>query len=159
MAKSHRPILIAAQDNESIKHRLDIYEETLNSSGAPKEKIECLLNQVWVSKNLAISNDATPDIATVRERYFIEQHHFREARNKYNSFPEQSSPKSDIPGESDDFGSEFVYGTPGEVVSQIRLLEEIGVRNLMMKLNFADLGIEHVRKSLDVFSGEVMPYF
>ena len=160
MAKSHRPILIAAQDNESIKHRLDIYEETLNSSGAPKEKIECLLNQVWVSKNLAISNDATPDIATVRERYFIEQNHFREARNKYNSSPEQSSPKSsDILGESDDFGSEFVYGTPGEVVSQIRLLEEIGVRNLMMKLNFADLGIEHVRKSLDVFAGEVMAYF
>ena len=114
---------------------------------------------MWVSKNLAISNDVTPDIATVRERYFIEQNHFREARDKYNNSPEQSSPKSDIPGETDDFGSEFVCGSPDEVVSQIRLLEDIGVRNLMMKLNFADLGIEHVRKSLDVFSEEVMPYF
>ena len=155
MAKMRRPVLIGAQDNESIAERLSVYRDEVLSSGATDEELESLLDQIWVSKNVLVGDSELETIQIAQEGLETEQSHFWRARDLFNP------PNRDIKRQpnSNNFDSTFIAGTPDQVSDCISELEEIGVRNLMMKLNTGEMNREYVGRSIDLFTKEVMPRF
>ena len=154
MARIQRPILIAAQDNKSIKDRIEAYREELEYSNVSVKDTNRLLKQTWVSKNVFVSESSSQALEIARNSLEVEQNHFRKARNDFNPGNAINSPSN-----SNDFESTFIAGSPEQVVERILELKEIGVHNLMMKMNTGEMDPTIVRKSIKLFSESVMPYF
>ena len=154
MARIHRPILIGAQDNDSISNRINLYRQELESANLSKEKIETLLDKIWVSKNVFVADTSSEALERAQLGLDTEQNHFRKARDDFN--PSHTITKKSNPNE---FQSTFIAGNTEDVYEQILELKEIGVSNLMMKMNTGEMEPEIVRKSIKLFSEDVMSRF
>ena len=155
MAKMRRPVLIGAQDNESIAERLDVYRDEVIATGATDEELESLLDQIWVSKNVLVGDSESETIQIARDGLETEQSHFWKARYLFD--PPDTAIKRQP--NSNNFDATFIAGTPEQVSGYIHELEEIGVRNLMMKLNTGEMNRKCVKRSIDLFTHEIMPQF
>ena len=69
--------------------------------------------------------------------------------------PEPGAPLA--PGE--DLDQSFILGTHQQVAERIAELRDIGVRNLMLKLNVGEMAKEHVHTSMRLFGEKVLPLF
>ena len=154
MARIHRPILIGAQDNDSISNRIHLYRKELEDANLSDQNIETLLDKIWVSKNVFVADTSSEAIERAQLGLNTEQNHFRKAREEFN--PSHTITKKSNPSE---FQSTFIAGNAEDVYEQILELKEIGVSNLMMKMNTGDMEPEIVRKSIKLFSEDVMSRF
>ena len=154
MARIKRPILIGAQDNQSIAERISLFRNEALSLNTSVNEVDKLLEQIWVSKNVFVgdSTEEATEIAT--EGLTREQKHFQQAREKFNP---SGTPNNSTSG--DDFNSTFIVGTPKEVSEQISELKEIGVHNLMMKMNTGEMDNKKVMRSIELFAKHVIPNF
>ncbi len=50
-------------------------------------------------------------------------------------------------------------GTPSQVADQVAELRDLGVRNLMLKVNVGEMEPDHVAKSIRLFGEKVIPLF
>ncbi len=155
MAQMRRPVLIGAQDNESIAERLGVYREEVISAGATDEELELLLDQIWVSKNVLVGDSELEAVQIAKDGLDTEQNHFWKARDLFNPPGREQKRQPN----SKNFESQFIAGTPDQVSDGISELEEIGVRNLMMKLNTGEMNRDYVGRSIDLFTQEIMPRF
>ena len=154
MARIHRPILIGAQDNDSISNRIHLYRKELEDANLSDQNIETLLDKIWVSKNVFVADTSSEAIERAQLGLNTEQNHFRKAREEFN--PSHTITKKSNPNE---FQSTFIAGNAEDVYEQILELKEIGVSNLMMKMNTGEMEPEIVRKSIKLFSEDVMSRF
>ena len=154
MARLHRPILIGAQDNGSISKRINLYRQELESSQLSEEGIVSLLDKIWVSKNVFVAETSSEALEIAQIGLDTEQNHFRKARDDFN--PTHTITKKSNPNE---FESTFIAGTAEDVCEQILELKNIGVSNLMMKMNTGEMDSEIVRKSIKLFADAVFPRF
>lgn len=154
MARIHRPILIGAQDNDSISNRIHLYRKELEDANLSDQNIESLLDKIWVSKNVFVADTSSEAIERAQLGLNTEQNHFRKAREEFN--PSHTITKKSNPSE---FQSTFIAGNAEDVYEQILELKEIGVSNLMMKMNTGEMEPEIVRKSIKLFSEDVMSRF
>ena len=154
MARIHRPILIGAQDNDSISNRIHLYRKELEDANLSDQNIETLLDKIWVSKNVFVADTSSEAIERAQLWLNTEQNHFRKAREEFN--PSHTITKKSNPSE---FQSTFIAGNAEDVYEQILELKEIGVSNLMMKMNTGEMEPEIVRKSIKLFSEDVMSRF
>ena len=159
MAAIGRPVMIGIQTHATLRSRLEAYRETMRYSGFSDPEIERTMDQCWASRDLFIaeSHDEAREIAEAgfqRERY-----HFRHARELYNpgGLP-PLDPNRPVPaGES--FDHSFIVGTPSQVAEQVAEMRDVGVRNLMLKLNTGEMDTHAVQKSMKLFGEKVMPLF
>ena len=154
MARIRRPILIGAQDNDSISNRIHLYRKELEAANLSDQNIESLLDKIWVSKNVFVADTSSEAIERAQLGLNTEQNHFRKAREEFN--PSHTITKKSNPSE---FQSTFIAGNSEDVYEQILELKEIGVSNLMMKMNTGEMEPEIVRKSIKLFSEDVMSRF
>ena len=154
MARIHRPILIGAQDNDSISNRIHLYRKELEDANLSDQNIGTLLDKIWVSKNVFVADTSSEAIERAQLGLNTEQNHFRKAREEFN--PSHTITKKSNPSE---FQSTFIAGNAEDVYEQILELKEIGVSNLMMKMNTGEMEPEIVRKSIKLFSEDVMSRF
>ena len=154
MARIRRPILIGAQDNDSISNRIHLYRKELEAANLSDQNIESLLDKIWVSKNVFVADTSSEAIERAQLGLNTEQNHFRRAREEFN--PSHTITKKSNPSE---FQSTFIAGNAEDVYEQILELKEIGVSNLMMKMNTGEMEPEIVRKSIKLFSEDVMSRF
>jgi len=154
MARIRRPILIGAQDNDSISNRIHLYRKELEDANLSDQNIENLLDKIWVSKNVFVADTSSEAIERAQLGLNTEQNHFRKAREEFN--PSHTITKKSNPSE---FQSTFIAGNAEDVYEQILELKEIGVSNLMMKMNTGEMEPEIVRKSIKLFSEDVMSRF
>ena len=159
MAKIGRPILMLVQPLDDIRKRLELYRETMLGAGFDEAATEAALDQTWVAKNLMVADsyDKAREIADVGFRR--ERKHFREARELYNpdGFPAPEPGAPIAPGE--DLDQSFIMGTPQQVAERIAELRDVGVRNLMLKLNIGEMAKEDVHTSMRLFGEKVLPLF
>ena len=80
MARIHRPILIGAQDNDSISNRIHLYRKELEDANLSDQNIETLLDKIWVSKNVFVADTSSEAIERAQLGLNTEQNHFRKAR-------------------------------------------------------------------------------
>ena len=154
MARIRRPILIGAQDNDSISNRIHLYRKELEDANLSDQNIASLLDKIWVSKNVFVADTSSEAIERAQLGLNTEQNHFRKAREEFN--PSHTITKKSNPSE---FQSTFIAGNSEDVYEQILELKEIGVSNLMMKMNTGEMEPEIVRKSIKLFSEDVMSRF
>ena len=141
-------------DNDSISKRIKLYRQELESSQLSEEGIVSLLDKIWVSKNVFVAETSSEALEIAQIGLDTEQTHFRKARNDFN--PTHTITKKSNPNE---FESTFIAGTAEDVCEQILELKNIGVSNLMMKMNTGEMDSEIVRKSIKLFADAVFPRF
>ena len=159
MAEIGRPVMIGIQTLANLQSRLERYRATLLDSGFTEEQTEATLDQCWASRDLFVaeSYDEAHEIAAAG--FERERTHFRQARELYNpgGFP-PPDPNRPIPaGES--LEHSFIMGTPSQVAEQVAAMRDIGVRNLMLKLNVGEMDTHKVQKSMRMLGEKVMPHF
>ena len=159
MAEIGRPVMIGIQTLPNLQSRLERYRATMLDSGFTEEQTEATLDQCWASRDLFVADsyDEAHEIAAAG--FERERTHFRNARELYNpsGFP-PPDPNRPIPaGES--LEHSFIMGTPSQVAEQVAAMRDIGVRNLMLKLNVGEMDTHKVQKSMRMFGDKVMPHF
>ena len=159
MAEIGRPVMIGIQTLPNLQSRLERYRATMLDSGFTEEQTEATLDQCWASRDLFVADsyDEAHEIAAAG--FERERTHFRQARELYNpgGFP-PPDPNRPIPaGES--LEHSFIMGTPSQVAEQVAAMRDIGVRNLMLKLNVGEMDTHKVQKSMRMFGEKVMPHF
>ena len=159
MGFKRRPILIAAQDNHSIKDRLQVFTKSLESTEITESEIEDILDQVWVNKNIVVAESRSEAEEIAFDGYTREQTFFKAARDKYN--PKSGSLGLSKPREisKKDFDNIFITGTPKDVAEQVSELDKIGVKNLMMKINTGEMDQSIVFRTMDLLAEHVKPLF
>ena len=159
MAEIGRPVMIGIQTLPNLQSRLERYRATMLDSGFTEGQTEATLDRCWASRDLFVADsyDEAHEIAAAG--FERERTHFRRARELYNpgGFP-PPDPNRPIPaGESLDHS--FIMGTPSQVAEQVAAMRDIGVRNLMLKLNVGEMDTHRVQKSMRMFGEQVMPHF
>ena len=159
MGAKKRPVLIAAQENHSIKDRLQAFTKSLESTDITEPEIEGILDQVWVNKNIVVAESRSEAEEIAFEGYTREQTFFKATRDKYN--PKSGSEGLSKPREisKKTFENIFITGTPTDVAEQISELDSIGVKNLMMKINTGEMDQSVVFRTMDLLAEHVKPLF
>ena len=105
-----------------------------------------------ITSNVFVAETTEEAIEIARVGLTVEQKHFKKAREKYNPSGTNNNNESD-----DDFDTTFIAGTPDEVSEQIHDLRNIGVHNLMMKMNTGQMDHKRVMKSIRLYANHLMP--
>ncbi len=158
MARIGRPVLIASQENRSIESRLSAFTEEISKIGLSESKALQITQQIWVTKNLVIAEDGDRARDIAWQGYERDQTLVNNARNNYNSkeFWEHVNTTTNL---EEKFEDSFIVGTPREVEEQIAELHDIGVQNLMLKMNTGNMPQEDVLNSISLFSQKIAPRF
>ena len=159
MAAIGRPVLIGVQTLPTLRSRLEAYRETMLYGGFSEAQAEATLDQCWASRDLFVADSYDEAREIAEEGFARERYHFRHARELYNpgGLP-PLDPNRPVPaGES--FEHSFIIGTPSQVAEQIAEMRDIGVRNLMLKLNTGEMDPQLVEKSMRLLGEHVMPKF
>ena len=159
MAKIGRPILMGVQEPEVFVSRMTAYRDEMARAGFDDDQIEATLDQCWFSKNVFVAETYERARDLCEPGFLRERKHFREAREIYNpeGFP-PLDPTKPLPA-GEDFEKACIVGTPDQVAEQIAELRDIGVRNLMMKMNIGEMDTDGVQNSIRLFGEKVMPRF
>ena len=159
MAEIGRPVMIGIQTLETLQLRLEKYRATMLENGFTEEQTEAALDQCWASRDIFVADsyDEALEIASVGFRR--ERAHFNDARELYNpgGLPPPDPNRPIPPGEV--LEHSFILGTPAQVSEQVAAMRDIGVRNLMLKLNTGEMDTHKVQKSMRLFGEKVMPHF
>ena len=159
MAEIGRPVMIGIQTLANLQSRLERYRATMLDSGFTEEQTEATLDRCWASRDLFVADSYDEAHELAAAGFERERTHFRSARELYNpgGFP-PPDPNRPIPaGES--LEHSFIMGTPSQVAEQVAAMRDIGVRNLMLKLNVGEMDTHKVQKSMRMFGEKVMPHF
>ena len=159
MAKVGRPVLLAYMHLDTLQQRLQLYRDTLQSSGLDDAAIGKALDETWATQALYVADsdeEATEAAAIGMERY---HEHIQGARRKYNPggviSPQSGQPTPTRPAMQE----AFLAGTPRTVAEKIGELRDAGVRNLLLNVNVGQMPQENVEKSLRLFGEKVLPKF
>ena len=159
MARIGRPVLIGVQEDDEIRSRIDLFGREMAEAGFDETDVESAFDQCWFSKNAFIAETYEEARELFEPGFRRERKHFREAREIYNpeGFP-PLDPTKPLPA-GEDFEKACIVGTPDQVADQIASLRDLGVRNLMLKLNVGEMDTLAVQKSIKLFGQHVMPRF
>jgi alkanesulfonate monooxygenase SsuD/methylene tetrahydromethanopterin reductase-like flavin-dependent oxidoreductase (luciferase family) len=159
MAKIGRPVLIGVQPLAALRHRLQLYRETMLAAGFGELAVEKALDETWVQKGLYVadSDDEALEVATHALRRY--RSHLDESRRKYNpnGLPPRKPGQPPPPGEVVEHA--FVAGSSRTVLQQIGTLRDVGVRNLLLNVNVGQIPPDQVQRSMRLFGEEVLPAF
>ena len=159
MARIGRPVLIGVQEDDEIRARIEAYTSEMRDAGFSEPEVQAALDMCWFSKNVFVAESYDEARELCEPGFRRERKHFREARELYNpeGFP-PLDPNKPLPA-GEDFEKACIVGTPEQVAEQIANLRDLGVRNLMMKLNIGEMDSDEVMRSIRLFGDEVMPKF
>ena len=159
MAEIGRPVMIGIQALAALQSRLERYRATMLDSGFTEEQTEATLDQCWASRDLFVADSYDEALEIAATGFERERTHFRRARELYNpgGFP-PPDPNRPVPA-GEVLEHSFILGTPSQVAEQVAVMRDIGVRNLMLKLNTGEMDTHRVQKSMRLFGEKVMPHF
>ena len=159
MAEIGRPVMIGIQTLPNLQSRLERYRATMLDSGFTQDQTETTLDQCWASRDLFVADSYEEAYEIAAAGFERERTHFRSARELYNpgGFP-PPDPNRPIPA-GENLEHSFIMGTPSQVAEQVAAMRDIGVRNLMLKLNVGEMDTYKVQKSMRMFGEKVMPHF
>ena len=159
MAQIGRPIMIGIQTLPTLQRRLDGYRGTMLEAGFAEQDVEAALDQCWASRDLFVAESYEEALDVASAGFERERTHFRHAREQFNpgGFPPPDPNRPAPPGEV--LEQAFILGTPSQVADQVAEMRDIGVRNLMLKLNTGEMDTHQVRKSMQLLGDKVMPLF
>ncbi len=159
MAQIGRPVMFGVQTLDTLRQRFERYETTMLDSGFSESETETALDQCWASRDLFVSESYDEALEIAAEGFERERTHFRRAREDYNpgGFPPPDPNRPAPAGEVLEHA--FIIGNPSQVADEVAAMRDVGVRNLMLKLNVGEMDTHNVQKSMRLFGEKVMPKF
>ena len=164
MARIGRPVMIGIQTADTLRARLELYRATMGDAGFTESETEAAFDQCWASRDLFVADSYDEALEIAAAGFERERRHFRQARERYNpgGFPPPDAagagagrprPAGEVLEHS------FIIGTPAQAAEQVAAMRDLGVRNLMLKLNVGEMDTRQVQKSMRLFGEQVMPHF
>lgn len=157
MAKIARPVLIGIQTVETLRHRLQLYRDTMLETGFSETEVESALDQNWAQRGLYVCENETEARETAERALQRYRAHLLEARQKYNPGGEAPRQPGQPPTAAEQVEHAFLVGSPERIVDQIAALREAGVRNVLLNVNVGQLPREKVERSMQLFGDKVLP--
>ena len=159
MAAIGRPALIGIHTLDNLRHKLQLYKDTMLEAGFGEEAVEGALDQTWAQRGLylAESDDEAVDVAANALKRYRE--HLLDARVNYNPGGVPPRPPRQPPSAGETVEHAFLAGTPETVAPQIHELQQAGVRNLLLNVNVGQIPHEQVERSMRLFGEKVLPQF
>ena len=162
MARLGRPVLLRGRSVAGVAANIRLYTDTMRAAGFDEARVEQALDQVWVwyEAHVADTDDQALDeflpsfqrasqyIASMRERW--------NPKDQVLPKPPPPLPRSAYASTPNREANESLVGSPQRVTAQLVLLQECGVRNLMLT-NRGLMSPEQTRASLRLLSEQVMP--
>ncbi len=159
MGRIGRPVMIGIQTLPTLQARLEGYRAAMLDTGFSEGETDAALDQCWASRDLFVAESYDEALEVAAAGFERERTHFRKAREDYNpgGFPPPDPNRPSPPGEVLEHA--FILGTPSQVADQVAEMRDVGVRNLMLKLNTGEMDTRQVRNSMKLFGEKIMPLF
>ena len=159
MAKIGRPVLIGIQSVDTLRHRLQLYHDTMLEAEFAEEAVENALDQTWAQKAVYVgeSDQEAQEVASAALERFRE--HLFQARRDFNPGGMPPRPPGQAPPPGEVVETAFLAGTPQTVAEQIAELKDAGVRNLLLNMNVGQTPPQQVERSMRAFGEKVLPLF
>ena len=159
MGRIGRPVMIGIQTLPTLQARLEGFRAAMLDTGFSEVETDAALDRCWASRDLFVAESYDEALEVAAAGFERERTHFRKAREDYNpgGFPPPDPNRPPPPGEVLEHA--FILGTPSQVADQVAAMRDIGVRNLMLKLNTGEMDTRQVRNSMKLFGERVMPLF
>lgn len=150
--------------DEQFKDRLDTYDEELQQSGSSLEEAEVpILIEASVAEDYETALEAVREPVVEKYREYLT--HAGPDIEAGKAGPHiVNNPKLrnlDDPADLtfDMLEELFLVGSPDDVISQIEDLRELGVNHFCIRPPLLQMEESKVRKTIELFGNEVMPYF
>jgi alkanesulfonate monooxygenase SsuD/methylene tetrahydromethanopterin reductase-like flavin-dependent oxidoreductase (luciferase family) len=164
MAKIGRIPLLRGRSTEHLGQCIQLYRETMLSSGFSEPEVEKALDQSWIWRECYLAETDQQALETfipAYERAYATICQYREHWNPRDiSVPKQPPP---LPlsayGEAPDPSApEALVGSPKRVAEQIAQLRDVGAKNLMLT-HRGLVSRQQAASSLRLLSEKIMPQF
>jgi alkanesulfonate monooxygenase SsuD/methylene tetrahydromethanopterin reductase-like flavin-dependent oxidoreductase (luciferase family) len=159
MAKIGRPVLIGVQTLDTLRQRLQRYQDTMYEQGFEENVVEKALEETWAQRALYVADNNDEAIAVATQALQRYRHHLDESRRQYNPGGLPARKPGTPPSPNEMVEHAFLAGTPQRVAEQIAALREAGVRNLLLNVNVGQMPPEQVERSMLLFGEKVLPLF
>jgi alkanesulfonate monooxygenase SsuD/methylene tetrahydromethanopterin reductase-like flavin-dependent oxidoreductase (luciferase family) len=159
MAKIGRPLLIGVQTLDTLRQRLQRYQDTMYEQGFEENVVEKALEETWAQRALYVADNNDEAIAVATQALQRYRHHLDESRRRYNPGGLPARKPGTPPSPNEMVEHAFLAGTPQRVAEQIAALREAGVRNLLLNVNVGQMPPEQVERSMLLFGEKVLPLF
>jgi alkanesulfonate monooxygenase SsuD/methylene tetrahydromethanopterin reductase-like flavin-dependent oxidoreductase (luciferase family) len=164
MAKIGRIPLLRGRSTEHLGQCIQLYRETMLSSGFNEPEVEKALDQSWIWRECYLAEtdqQALEEFIPAYQRAYATISQYRERWNPMDiSVPKQPPP---LPisayGEAPDPSTaEALVGSPKRVAEQIAQLRDMGAKNLMLT-HRGVVSRQQAASSLRLLSEKIMPQF
>jgi alkanesulfonate monooxygenase SsuD/methylene tetrahydromethanopterin reductase-like flavin-dependent oxidoreductase (luciferase family) len=159
MAKIGRPVLIGVQTLDTLRQRLQRYQDTMYEQGFGESVVEAALDETWAQRALYVADNNDEAIAVATQALQRYRHHLDESRRQYNPGGLPARKPGTPPSPNEMVEHAFLAGTPQRVAEQIAALRDAGVRNLLLNVNVGQMPPEQVERSMLLFGEKVLPLF
>ena len=164
MARIARPVLFRGRSVEAAGKSIQLYRETMLSSGFDEATVEYALDNSWFWFEAHLAETDSQAFDQFLPAYEQAVRHVAAMRERWNPKDQEVSiatpplPRSAYGPTPSATANENLVGSPNRVAEQVQLLSEVGVRNLMLT-NRALMSKESTASSLRLISEKVMPLF
>ncbi|MGE3536874.1 MAG: LLM class flavin-dependent oxidoreductase [Candidatus Tectimicrobiota bacterium] len=164
MARLGRPVLFRGRSVVGVAAALRLYTDTMRAAGLDETRVQQALEHSWVWYECHLAQTDEQAFEAFLPRFQEASQYIASMRERWNprdlALPKPPPPLpragyAPLPSRE---SNENLVGSPQRVTAQIRLLQEVGVRNLMLT-NRGLMSPEQTAASLRLMSEQVMPAF
>ena len=112
MAKIGRPVLIGVQTVDTLRHRLQLYRDSMYEAGFQQPAVESALDQTWVQRGLVLADTDREALEIAEPALRRYREHLLDARIKYNPGETPVRDPSQPPPAAEVVEHAFLAGTP-----------------------------------------------
>jgi alkanesulfonate monooxygenase SsuD/methylene tetrahydromethanopterin reductase-like flavin-dependent oxidoreductase (luciferase family) len=164
MARIGRPILINSSSIENIGRLLKTYRDTMSAAGFDDLSVELAMDQTWVWRDTYVAETDTQAMDEFLPVFERAKSHMAGISDKWNP-KDPTIPKRPAPLPRDAYGAspsltaaEAMVGSPKRVSEHVAMLQDVGVRNLMLT-HMGLVSREQTTSYLNLLSKKVIPLF
>jgi alkanesulfonate monooxygenase SsuD/methylene tetrahydromethanopterin reductase-like flavin-dependent oxidoreductase (luciferase family) len=146
----------------------DLYKSSMKAAGFDDAAIANALSKWGVSRHVYVANTDQKAMEEAKDAEMWFQSAFKRfmVPDRIEDAPPELQPQFRAAAERlskvtwEDLARDtIVFGSPDTVTRKMREMEEIGIGQTLCWMNFGGLPQERVRRSMELFSKEVMPHF
>jgi alkanesulfonate monooxygenase SsuD/methylene tetrahydromethanopterin reductase-like flavin-dependent oxidoreductase (luciferase family) len=177
LQQPHPPIWIAALSAESFRYaiehdhhllstvfrdpvdkvaeKVELYRRVLKDAGKTEDDTELgILRIAYVAETDTAAREALPHVTKTHRSW----HHLHFGSESITGGVVSADPVDHEPSPEEAW-ERLIIGNPDRCIRQIQALEAVGVKLLLMNMNFGDMTHREAMRSLRLFGQEVLPAF
>ena len=159
MARDGRPFLMNIQSNEVTQHRMDLYRETMRTSGYDEQTVARCVSDTWIWRNVFVA-DTDAEAERLALPAWETQQEFRQAMRK-KVYEEQGLllKQESGPAARNQVQHSIIRGSPATVAEEIAKIDKIGIGGLLMVFRMGPMPSDVAENSMRLFMKKVAPEF